>query len=250
MLEANADYWVPLLRLMAEMPNGTARKPDVEAEFGRRYKSEIPDWAYDTRQDDKTIIWEHKVQWARYELCQRGLMDPKARRGVWRITQEGRDWLAANPNATHIDVHSKAGREASRRKRRPAAAASMAPELSLDTLENARKHMPPEEFQRSFGQLYDSLVAVERTKAITPIDRDAIVATVLGHVRRIQDYLRGHSGAQPSSSDLCDWIYQCYLFDLAREAVALWALVDVDRLEPWQRERTERIVGVCRSKLR
>jgi len=77
-----------------------------------------------------------------------------------------------------------------------------------------------------------------------------LLAAVRQPLRRIQDYLKGVDHQQPASSELCDWIYQCYLFDLQREAVALWALVNPQELEPWQRERTQKIVAVCKTKLR
>ncbi len=54
------------------------------------------------QQNGRTPRWSNRVEWARYELVQLGYMDNPGR-GVWRITQKARDWLAANPDAVHLD---------------------------------------------------------------------------------------------------------------------------------------------------
>lgn len=37
--------------------------------------------------------WRNRVQWARNALCERGLLDRDAPRGVWRLTDAGREAL-------------------------------------------------------------------------------------------------------------------------------------------------------------
>ncbi len=101
--------------------------------------------------------------------------------------------------------------------------------------------MPPEEFRREFGELYDRLVAEQRAHSITPIDRTKLLNTVIEEVFRIQAFVRGQGNEHPSAEKLCDWIHECYLLGLPREAGVLWSLINRLEVEPWYYERTKRI---------
>jgi len=249
MLEAKKDYWVPLLRIMQEMPNGQARMRDVLDLFFQRYGEQLSSADHELQQDGRTPLWENRVAWARYELNQLGYMyDPS--RGVWRITQKALDWLSAHPDATELDEQPVRSPKSAAPKRPPKTQgqAPAGPAITLASLERTRQYMPAEEFRSAWGEVYDRLVAEQRVQAITPLDRKRLLDTVVEQVYRIQGFVRGQGNERPSAEELCDWIYQCYLFGLYREAAVLWPLVDKGQVEPWYFERTKRIALACKAK--
>lgn len=249
--DVQADYEVPLLRLLADLPDGQGRMQDVLDEFWRRHRNRIPPKHLEKMESMDELHWRNKTQWARQELFWLGLID-SPKRGTWRITQKGRDWLASNPTATRVTgalpraVPSKT-RTSVQNDRGLVAAAPAG--ISMEVLEQTRKYMPQDEFRRAWGELYDRLLAAERAKAITPLgDRD-LLARVREPVRRIQDFLQGRGNDAPKSEEICDWIHFCYLLGLFREGAALWQFVHQDGVNDWQYERTKRLAAVCRSKV-
>lgn len=250
MIVAKKDYWVPLLKIMAEMPDGPARMRDVLDLFYQRYREQIDPADHELQQNGHTPIWENRVAWARYELVQLGYMDDPAH-GRWRITQKARDWLNAHPNTTELDEQPVRPPKSAAPQRRPKtqAQAPAGPSVTLDSLERTRQYMPAEEFRSAWGEVYDRLVAEQRVQAITPLDRKRLMDTVVEQVYRIQGFVRGQGNERPSAEELCDWIYQCYLFGLYREAAVLWPLVDKAQVEAWYFERTKRIALACKAKI-
>ncbi len=55
MFEIVTDYYVPVLRILADMPAGTGRKQEVLAELERRYGARIPP------EHRGTIAWDGRV---------------------------------------------------------------------------------------------------------------------------------------------------------------------------------------------
>src|SRR5579883_1052397 len=50
--------------------------------------------------------WRNRIQWARQKLVERGCID-SPQRGIWRLTDRGRQWLLANwrgPTADYSQV--------------------------------------------------------------------------------------------------------------------------------------------------
>jgi restriction endonuclease Mrr len=249
--EIEADYCVPLLRLLAEIPGGQGSTQEIIDLFFEKYGQQIPPAHFDLTQKGE-VHWHNKIAWVRYNLVRLGLMDAPAR-GVWRITQAGREWLAANPEATHVPKAGGAppptGRTRRSRSRSSQPPISALPGVTLEVLEQTRQYMPPEQFRQVWGGLYDQLLAEERAKAITPIDSKKLAATVLEHVRRIQNFLQGRGNDKPSSEELCDWIHFCYILELYREGNALWQFVHKDEVNAWQWERIRKVVAVCRARV-
>ena len=97
MFEKPDDYNLALLKLMAELPDGTARKRDVVDLFLERYRERIPPEHFKADGRD----WRDNVGWSSFQLKQRGLMDGP-QHGVWRISEAGRQWLKDHPGATII----------------------------------------------------------------------------------------------------------------------------------------------------
>ena len=250
MFDIKKDYWVPLLKIMQEMPRGQARMRDVLDLFYQRYREQIIPADHEMQQDDRTPLWKNRVAWARYDLVKLGYMDDPSR-GMWRITPKALDWLTTHPNATHLDERSvRSSRSASpqfvvQTQSRLATKSG----VTLAMLESTRQHMPGEEFRNTWGDVYDTLLAEQRVQSVTSVDRAQLTATVSELVNRIQAYVRGLGNERPSSEELCDWIYQCYLFGLYREVAVLWPLVDKEQVEPWYFERTKHIALACKAKM-
>lgn len=253
MISTTKAYWVPLLKLMAEMPAGQADTSEVVELFYDRYGSELAPRQLEYKPDGRTERWRNNVEWARLELVKLRYMD-SPERGVWRITAKGLEWLDTHPDASEIEDPPMRPTHVQAKQRpmqvhsgSPTASASL-PGITLAQLENTRKFMPAEDFRRIWGELYDQLLAEQRAHFITHIDRQKLVNTVIEQIYRIQGFVRGQSNDEPLPEQLCDWIYQCYLYGLYKEAEVLWPLVDETQVDPWYYKRTERIAVMCKAK--
>jgi hypothetical protein len=253
MFNSQPDYFVPLLRLLAEeFPDG-AKTHAVCQGFFQRYRDQIPPHHTDRTVTDGSEPWEVNVRWSRNTLCRAGLMDDSLR-GYWRLTQTGKEWLAQHPDASHLDA-GIVGRYRSdvSRPRSPVVRTrkeAVAPfGLDIAMLEQTRQAMPDEQFRRVWGALYDQLLAEESAKVITPVTAKSILASARQQIRRIRDYLKGCASDSPKSEELCDWILFAYTFELHREAAALWRYVRQDEANPWQFERTKKLVMACRTRV-
>jgi restriction endonuclease Mrr len=249
MFETNKDYWVPLLKTMRDIPGGQAQRRKVLDWFYKLFGDQVTTSDHEFQENGHTLRWENRVGWARYELVQLGYLDDPAH-GQWRITQKALDWLSAHPDATELDEQPARSPKSAAPKRPPKTQgqAPAGPVITLASLERTRQYMPAEEFRSAWGEVYDRLVAEQRVQAITPLDRKRLLDTVVEQVYRIQGFVRGQGNERPAAEDLCDWIYQCYLFGLYREAAVLWPLVDKGQVEPWYFERTKRIALACKAK--
>ena len=52
--------------------------------------------------------------------------------------------------------------------------------------------------------------------------------------------------ARPSEEVLCEWVYFCYTFELFKESVELFNLINPEAVDVWPYERAKRIAKVCR----
>ncbi len=107
MFKTIGDYLVPLLRLLDEMPSKRGDASSVIKGFGWRYKQEIPEAHRRTKRTrvDQLYgapIWEQMVRYARNRAVRFDLMDSPAK-GVSQLTEQGRRWLAENPEAARLD---------------------------------------------------------------------------------------------------------------------------------------------------
>lgn len=245
MLQQYLDYAVPLLRLVADLRGGGGTRANVSREFLRRYRDQIPEELFERAKGSTTEKWYDRMAWAQHDLKLMGLMDP-SERGIWRITQAGRDWLAANPDASHV---RERGAVRSMRSEVPEQPAAVVPRgITLEMLEQTRQVMPPDQFRQIWGEVYGQVLAEERRKAITPVDDRMLAEKARPIVQRIQDFLQGRSTESPKGEALCDWIFICYSLELFREGAALWRYVNQDEVNPWQYERTAKYSAACRAR--
>lgn len=251
MFNQRPDYAIPLLRLLADLPRGRGTREEVERLFFQRFGSEIP------REHLEVVPsgperWTKHLGWVNWDLKNLGLTDAPER-GVWRITQAGREWLGEHPGATRVSSppqrSQRAGLAKEPRATTPSGVVAAPSGITLDKLERIRQVMSADEFRRDWGDTYDQLLAAERAKAITPAGDRYLLDRIRPLVQRIQDFLQGRSTESPKSETVCDWIFICYNLELFREGVALWRYVNQDEVNSWQYERTAKLSAVCRTKI-
>jgi hypothetical protein len=64
-------------------------------------------------------------------------------------------------------------------------------------------------------------------------------------ISRIRGFLNGQIESQPGNEKLCDWVHFCYSFELFREAVDLFAYIELTDVNPWYYERTRKLWRLC-----
>lgn len=86
-------YELPLLRALAEA-GGRGPSKEVIESVGRELKDDLMPMDLETLTSG-SVRWQSRIQFVRLRLIERGLMDRNTPRGVWGITDRGRDALAA-----------------------------------------------------------------------------------------------------------------------------------------------------------
>jgi hypothetical protein len=86
------EYELPILTVLDEFGGEASTAPVVDA-VGKVLMPRF------TPLDSEALPsgglrWRNRVQWARKALTERGLLDPGAPRGIWRLTDAGREELA------------------------------------------------------------------------------------------------------------------------------------------------------------
>lgn len=239
--QTSNDYYVPLLRLLAELPGGQGAVREVVRLFGERYRESIPEWHYEHTRDGQ-IRYEQNIHWARLELVHRGFMDSPAR-GIWRITEAGRRWLEEHPDAPRLEPQKRA---APVRRERPRS--SVPPGITLQQLQATKAVMPPEQFRAIWGELYDRLLAEERARAVTDISDTELARRARRVLREIHAFLKGE-GSAITSEKAYNWMLFCYTLGLYHETAALFPFVAQDDLPEWAYDRARKMAEACRAQL-
>lgn len=86
------EYELPLLEVLSHL-GGSAAAGEVIELLGERLNGKLKP-ADRERLDSGAVRWENRAQFVRYELVQRGDMKGDSPRGVWEISQRGRDRLS------------------------------------------------------------------------------------------------------------------------------------------------------------
>ncbi len=82
MISKAKDYWVPLLRLMDELPGGQGETSQILVLFLERYGRQLDPSHFNLKPNGRTEKWNNTVQWARMELVRLGYMDSPGRESV------------------------------------------------------------------------------------------------------------------------------------------------------------------------
>lgn len=94
---SEAEYYRPILQVLVEM-EGSGVVADVLERVGEKMKPVLKDVDYDPLSSDpNNPRWRNAAQWARNSMVKEGLLNTDSPRGVWEISQSGRDYLQQSP---------------------------------------------------------------------------------------------------------------------------------------------------------
>jgi Mrr N-terminal domain/SeqA protein N-terminal domain len=87
------EYWRHILSVLVDAGGSGAANDVINALWGRMGDSFKP---LDLeRLEMGEVRWRNRARFARLRMTQQGLLDSKAPRGIWMITEAGRKYLAA-----------------------------------------------------------------------------------------------------------------------------------------------------------
>lgn len=87
-----AAYYTPILQTLVEM-GGSGRVADVLEKVEKRMKSVLNDVDYQQLSTNPDPRWRNTAQWARNTMVQDGRLRSDSQRGVWEISDKGREML-------------------------------------------------------------------------------------------------------------------------------------------------------------
>ena len=91
-----AAYYRPILEVLAEM-GGSGETGEVLDRVGRKMKGLLKDVDFDPlASGPDNPRWRNAAQWARNAMVREGLLKADSPRGVWQISDKGREMLARN----------------------------------------------------------------------------------------------------------------------------------------------------------
>ena len=90
---SDADYELPLLRALVEL-GGRAATSEVIDKVGGVLGDRLGPIDWDELPSSGYVRWKNRVQFARLNLLKRGDMDDSTPRGIWAITDQGRERVA------------------------------------------------------------------------------------------------------------------------------------------------------------
>lgn len=92
-------FWIPVLAATAEL-GGAARADQVVQRVGAMLRSVLTEADLSPLPSNPSVArWQNGAHWVRFKLIDRGLLKKNSRRGIWEITEAGRQYLAKNGSA-------------------------------------------------------------------------------------------------------------------------------------------------------
>lgn len=89
-------YVIPILEALIEI-GGSGKMSSVLDRVYEKMKDKLNKYDLEPLPSDpKTIRWKNTAQWARNEMVKKGLLSSKSPKGIWEITQKGREFLEKN----------------------------------------------------------------------------------------------------------------------------------------------------------
>lgn len=86
-------YYVPILQVLAEM-GGSGMVAHVLDKVGVKMKSILKKWDYDPLSSSPdNPRWRNAAQWARNSMVNEGLLKNDSPRGIWEISEKGKQHL-------------------------------------------------------------------------------------------------------------------------------------------------------------
>lgn len=91
-LTPQREFWKPILETLVEM-GGQGSRQEVHKAVERKTKDRLRPGDYELNRDG-TAKWNKAVDYQRLAMVREGLMARNTPRGIWRITDQGRQWLS------------------------------------------------------------------------------------------------------------------------------------------------------------
>lgn len=87
------EFRIPILKVLAAM-GGSGKVGDILDRLGKAMKPVLKDVDYQPLvSDPNNLRWRNTAQWARNSMVKDGLLKPDSPRGVWEITEAGKQQL-------------------------------------------------------------------------------------------------------------------------------------------------------------
>jgi restriction system protein len=87
-----SGYWVPILQVLEE-EGGSAPSTDVLEALEPRMQGLLTKQDFEHLKSGE-IRWRNRARFARLRMKERGLLSDTSHRGIWEITERGRQFLA------------------------------------------------------------------------------------------------------------------------------------------------------------
>jgi Mrr restriction endonuclease-like protein/SeqA-like protein len=91
LLLPQGEYWVPILETLVDA-GGSLPTAQVRAKVGEVLRDRLRPEDFE-KNNTGGVKWKNRVAWVRARMVKRGVLKAGSPRGVWEITQEGREWL-------------------------------------------------------------------------------------------------------------------------------------------------------------
>lgn len=90
------EYYLPILEALIEL-GGSAKMANVLEKVYEKMRNKLNNYDLEPLQSDpKQIRWKNSAQWARNSMVKKGFLSSKTPKGVWEITQKGREYCEKN----------------------------------------------------------------------------------------------------------------------------------------------------------
>jgi len=86
------DFWKPILEALIER-GGQASRAEVHKAVEKKLNGQLKPGDYELNRDG-TTKWSKQVDYQRLAMVHEGLLQSNSPRGIWEITDQGRQWLS------------------------------------------------------------------------------------------------------------------------------------------------------------
>ena len=87
------SYYVPILQILSAM-GGSGKVADVLDRVGEKMKGTLKQWDYEPlASSPDNLRWRNTAQWARNSMVNEGLLKKDSPRGIWEISDKGKQYL-------------------------------------------------------------------------------------------------------------------------------------------------------------
>jgi hypothetical protein len=91
-LTPRRDFWKPLLEALVER-GGQASREEMHKVVEKKMSSRLKPGDYEPNRDG-TTKWSKHLDYERLAMVHEGLIERNSPRGIWQITDKGRQWLS------------------------------------------------------------------------------------------------------------------------------------------------------------